>query len=305
MNKLEINIRHDIKKWDKFLSDLHFKCKSNFLSSNYNAEIQEHEFSCNSKLIVMDAPASIHSLKYEINEDNTFFIVNSLSPLEIINDTSKNYSITQNGSSFFIPANEKFHLKSVSRRKSVSLFMNKENVAAPDDFYILEQFMWKKTDSISTDLSLNSFINKLYYAQPDSLLERSFQVISNLISYEIEVIKKNPKKNEKSKFLLDLDMAINDSYKNQDFDLQKLAKKMGVSTRTIQYKLAQYDIKFHKHVQRKRANLLKILIDSQPHMNTEYLSMLSGFNSIETANRTFNNFFGCSITRYKQNVAKK
>ena len=298
MKKSDVLLDADKKKWDVFIRELEFKCTNDFMGSISDSSIQMHEFNCGSKLVNIHSSPYISQLKFTGNTNNTFFIVNSISSL--LYSGSGSHAFSQNGTSVFLPSDNQFNIESKTRRRSLSLFLNRKNIASSDDYYILDQFLWKKSDRLESGSIIDNTIQQLYYPHSDLFLERTFSLVSNLVSYEIEKIKNNIKKVEQINFINDLYQIINDGFKNQDFNLSFIARKMGVSERTIQNKSLLYGIKLYAHIQQKRVRYLKLLIDTQPSFNNEYLAIKSGFNSIATANRVFMSEFGFSISFYRK-----
>jgi AraC-like DNA-binding protein len=302
MKKLDAVFKDDKKKWDVFIRELEFNCINKFTTNINDSNIQMQEFACGAKLVNINASPYISQLKYTGDHNDTFFIVNSISTLTYRD--SYNNSISQNGTSVFLPSSNEFQLESKTRRRSLSLFMKKSNILSDDDYHILDHLLWQKSDRLDSGLIIDNTIHKLYHPHSDLFLEKIFSLTSHLISFEIEKIKNNNREIDKINFINEVDTIISDNFKNQDFNLFFLARKIGVSERTIQNKCAPYGIKLHVYIQQKRVRYLKLLIDTQPSFNNEYLAIKSGFNSIVTANRVFSNEFGISISLYRKNNNK-
>ena len=192
MKKLDVLLDADKKKWDVFIRELEFKCTNDFMGEISDSTIQMHEFNCGSKLINIHSSPYISQLKYTGNTNNTFFIFNSISSLSY--SGGGNHAFSQNGSSVFLPSVNKFNIESKTRRRSLSLFLNRSNIASSDDYYILNQFLWGKSDRLDSESIINDTIQKLYHPYSDLFLEKTFSIVSHLVSYEIEKIKINKKK---------------------------------------------------------------------------------------------------------------
>ena len=289
-NKLKINGNDGLKKWDEFISDLEFKSRSSTVRDIVDSEIRKSGFNCGSKLVYVDSSPYVSQLSYTGDTKKTIFLLNSISSLSCrINETS---AITQKGTTILITSKE--------RRISMSLILNIDNVFDTDNQGVFNSLCLQDSSNLNYGFIINKLFQELYSNHSDAFMEKSKTLISNTLSLEIERKAKNFVEMDKIGFTNDILCIIDENYRSIDFNLTILAKFAGVSEKTIQNKLYQYNLKFYSLLQSKRVQKLKMLLDCNPILNSEYLAIKSGFSSLVTANRQFLKEYQISISGYRK-----
>ena len=297
-----ININHlkNTSQWDTFINNMNFKSINKFTHDNSFSQITKNQLNTNDLLINIDSSPYSSKLNYCGNKEQTLFIINSKSRLNV---ASSKYKLQLgNSQSVILPATDPFELTSTQRRQSISLILNMNNICHQDDFSLFNDHYWKKLTNLDSGLTINHTINKLYGCKSDLLIEKAHQLIIHLLSFNIENMKSNSSLIENKNFLNDLMLIINENYKNNDFCLTHLSSLMGVSNRTIQNKMNDSGIKFLDTLQNKRVQYLRELIATDRHYHSELLAITAGFNSLVTANNHFIKEYGISINKYRKNI---
>ncbi|WP_146145446.1 helix-turn-helix domain-containing protein [Photobacterium leiognathi] len=284
----------DSRHWDVFFEkELRFKSKSSFLNNaNNNSNITS--FLCNddSKVVLVDSDPYVGNLNFLDKKSNTIFIVSSLSKLDHVNNSCTLSS--ENGSSKILSSDDVFNEVSNLRRKSASIILNTSNYIEDNDD--LEQILWRSSNDLSYGYLIDKLMNDLYSATNARSIEKIKNAIGVTISLSIDdkmsgLIKRNG--------LFDQILYIIDNnYKNNNFSLQDLSDKVGVSTKTIQNILSKYSVKFYSYMQSKRCENFKFLISTNKKYNLEYLAVCSGFKNLSAADREFRKKYNCSIRDY-------
>lgn len=231
---------------------------------------------------------------------NKFFLINTCNNLLVKNKDHR--ILVPPGDGIIIPGWEDFIEESRFCRSSVSLILDVDLVSdSPDGVSTL---LWKQISSLSYGLEINKMLLNFYNRCSDRFMERTMNVLTGLLSLEIE---KNHNhyighRYGKEDKLTTIVTFIKANIKNSDLRLSTVAEFMGISERMVQYILSENGLKFHDLLVSERCQFLADKIKNNPFVDVNVLVFESGFESISSACRVFKKKFNKTPKQFQSQL---
>ncbi|EEE9969145.1 helix-turn-helix domain-containing protein [Salmonella enterica subsp. enterica serovar Nigeria] len=229
---------------------------------------------------------------------NKLFIVYSCGDLIIQNQNHREF--INPGDALLLPSCEKFDITSFSKRQTVSIIMDVNNILG-DTNYTLEDISWIKTSKLTYGDEINRLLLNYHTNHGDRFALKNTKALMSLLSLEFESCGKlcfeNFYLNKNISMIFDF---IKKNIKNSDLCLSTVADYFKISERMVQYTLSAYGVTFCDFVASERCQLLAKKIISNPYVMVDVYIYESGFNSIATANRQFKKRFNETPRKFQE-----
>ena len=238
------------------------------------------------------------------NLKNKFILLSSCRSLMVKN--AEHRAIISGGDSIIIPAWERYTEESFSGRNSLSFIFNISCIA--DTVSVFYKMIWRNISSFKFGNEINKIISNFYNYNTSRFCEKNTAALLSLLSLEGEAETTKPvmpvKRATDERYPLIINY-IKNNIRDPELCLSSVAEYFGITTRMIQYILAEADKTFFQIISAERCSVLASKIKHNPYTNVNISVYESGFRSIATANRQFSSAYGVTPGQYQRKILRQ